>query len=94
VQRLLDRIWPRSRPAQDPFTVAVLQALEPAQDYARSHGGQIRLVSADEATGVVQIRLRGACASCPLSGVTLKYGVEMRLREAIPGVKHIEVLND
>lgn len=93
VNRLLQRLWSRPTETPDAFTTAVLDALAPAQDYARSHGGQIRLVSAEEATGVVTVRLRGACASCPLSSVTLKYGVELRLRDAVPGMKHLEVLN-
>ena len=36
--------------------------------------------------GVVEVALRGACVGCPSSTVTLKMGVEARLREQIPEV--------
>ncbi len=41
--------------------------------------------------GVVYIQMRGACAGCPGSTMTLKMGIEGRLREAIPEV--IEVVS-
>ena len=36
--------------------------------------------------GVVQVVLRGACQSCPSSTITLKMGIEARLREEVPEV--------
>ena len=41
--------------------------------------------------GVVKVRLRGACGSCPSALMTLKYGVEERLKEEIPEVKSVEL---
>jgi Fe-S cluster biogenesis protein NfuA len=32
------------------------------------------------------VRLQGACGSCPSSTMTLKLGIERKLREAIPEV--------
>lgn len=58
------------------------------QAYARSHGGDIALLGVDEA-GDVKIKLRGTCVHCPLSAVTLKAGVEDRLRQSVPGVGKI-----
>jgi Fe-S cluster biogenesis protein NfuA len=40
-------------------------------------------------TGVVKVRLMGACGSCPMSQLTLKRGVEARLKAKVPGVKEV-----
>lgn len=58
------------------------------QAYARSHGGDIALLGVNHA-GDVKIKLRGTCVHCPLSAITLKAGVEDRLRELVPGVGKI-----
>jgi Fe-S cluster biogenesis protein NfuA len=42
--------------------------------------------------GVVEVVLRGACAGCPSSAQTLKQGIELRLREAIPEVRGVVAL--
>lgn len=47
-------------------------------------GGDIQLVDYDAETGVVKVRLEGACRGCPMSKVTLKMGVEMALMDAFP----------
>jgi Fe-S cluster biogenesis protein NfuA len=62
---------------------AVLDEIRPA---LRSDGGDVELVGFDESDGVVQLRLLGACDTCPISAVTLKAGIEKRLRTAIPEV--------
>lgn len=60
----------------------------------RSDGGDIELVSVDE-TGLVRIRLSGACAGCPASLMTVQLGVEARLREVVPEVRAvIDVTNE
>lgn len=45
-------------------------------------GGDLQLIGI--ADGEVQVRLRGACASCPASTLTLKAGVERTLNDAFP----------
>ncbi|MHB8922054.1 MAG: NifU family protein, partial [Thermoleophilia bacterium] len=42
--------------------------------------------------GKVTVRLTGACGSCPMSQMTLKMGVEQRLREEIPEVSVVEAV--
>jgi NFU1 iron-sulfur cluster scaffold homolog, mitochondrial len=39
--------------------------------------------------GVVTLHLRGSCSSCPSSVMTLKMGVENRLRSVIPEIKEV-----
>ena len=55
----------------------------------QADGGDIELV--DIQGGVVKVRLRGACGSCPSALMTLKYGVEERLKEEIPEVESVEL---
>lgn len=54
----------------------------------QADGGNIELV--DVVDGVVQVRLKGACAGCPGAQMTLKMGVEKALKEEIPEVKTVE----
>jgi Fe-S cluster biogenesis protein NfuA len=51
-------------------------------------GGDIELVDVDE-DGIVKVRLKGACGSCPMSQMTLSMGVERKLKEEIPEVKGV-----
>jgi len=63
----------------------VLDTIRPA---LQADGGDIGLV--DIVDGVVKVRLRGACGHCPMSQMTLKNGVEARLKELIPEVVAVE----
>lgn len=53
-------------------------------------GGDILFDHFDEATGVLRLRMRGACAGCPSSSATLKAGVEQMMRHYIPEVTSVE----
>ena len=53
-------------------------------------GGSIELV--DVADGVVKVRLKGACAGCPMSQMTMANFEEQRMKEAIPGVTKVEAV--
>lgn len=50
-------------------------------------GGDITFVSYKE--GIVTLNLRGACSSCPSSIMTLRMGVEQRLRQVVPEIKEV-----
>ena len=39
--------------------------------------------------GILTLRLQGACSTCPSSVMTLKMGIENRLREDIPELKEV-----
>ncbi len=38
---------------------------------------------------ILEIHMRGACAGCPSSQATLKDGIEVRMKELIPGLKEV-----
>ena len=64
---------------------AVLETVRPA---LQADGGDVELVEVT-AEGVVKVRLKGACGSCPMSTMTLKMGIERALKEKVPGVKEV-----
>jgi Fe-S cluster biogenesis protein NfuA len=53
-------------------------------------GGDILFDGFDEETGVLTLRMRGACAGCPSSSATLKAGVEQMMRHYVPEVTRVE----
>jgi Fe-S cluster biogenesis protein NfuA len=67
----------------------VLDAIRPA---LRSDGGDVELIDYDEDEGIVQLRLMGACGSCPVSMMTLRQGIERRLMMAVPQVRGVHAL--
>jgi Fe-S cluster biogenesis protein NfuA len=54
-------------------------------------GGSIELVSVEN--GVVTVRLKGACAGCPMSQFTLVNFVEATLKDKIPEVKEVRAVS-
>jgi Fe-S cluster biogenesis protein NfuA len=63
----------------------IIDEIRPA---LQADGGNIELIEVGE-DGVVKVRLMGACGSCPMSQLTLKRGVEARLKAKIPEVKEV-----
>jgi Fe-S cluster biogenesis protein NfuA len=53
-------------------------------------GGDITFHSWDHEQGIVRLNMRGACAGCPSSTLTLKQGIENMLRHYIPEVNAVE----
>lgn len=68
------------------------KTLDTLRPYIASHRGQVEVVDFDEADGVLLLRLGGTCHGCSASAVTLKQGIETRLREMVPEVRHVEAL--
>lgn len=53
-------------------------------------GGDIEYRGYNEETGIVKLRMQGACSGCPSSSVTLKSGIENMLMHYVPEVKGVE----
>lgn len=88
IARLLGREEGSASVEHGPLYPQVKDAMREVQAYARSHGGNIDLVGVNE-EGDVKIRFRGTCVGCPMSSLTLKLGIEERLRILVPGVKKV-----
>ena len=68
----------------------ILEVLSSIRPAIRADGGDIELVDFDRETGRVDIRMVGACYACPMSMMTLKAGIEQRLRMIVPEVRTVE----
>ena len=66
----------------------VEDALETIRPALQADGGDIELVGVDE--GIVTVRLMGACSGCPMAQMTLKQGVEARIRQLVPEIERVE----
>ena len=53
----------------------------------QADGGDVELIAVEN--GTVKVRLKGACGGCPMSRMTLKQGIERRLKEKVPAVKEV-----
>jgi Fe-S cluster biogenesis protein NfuA len=80
----LDAAMDDPRALTIPNVERVLDELRP---YLMADGGNVEIVEIDGP--VVKVRLQGACGSCPSSTMTLKMGIERKLREAIPEVNEV-----
>ena len=65
----------------------VEKAIDEIRPFLQADGGNIELIDVQE--GIVKVKLVGACGSCPMSQLTLKRGVEARLKEKVPEVKEV-----
>jgi Fe-S cluster biogenesis protein NfuA len=55
-------------------------------------GGDIIFRGFNGKTGIVSLYMRGSCAGCPSSAITLKNGIENMLRHYIPEVSAVEAV--
>lgn len=86
VERVVDHLDAIPKPGLDtPEGRAVKQVLdEQINPSVASHGGHIALVDVQGDT--VFIRLEGGCQGCGMADVTLKQGVEVAIKQAVPSI--------
>lgn len=70
----------------------ILEVLDQIRPALHADGGDVEFLGFDEDEGVVQLRLMGACDSCPISMLTLKEGIERRIRSTLPEVTEVVAL--
>jgi Fe-S cluster biogenesis protein NfuA len=68
------------------------RTLDTLRPYIASHRGQVEVIDFDEGEGRLLLRLGGSCHGCSASSVTLRQGIEQRLRELVPEVKSVEAV--
>lgn len=72
-------------PEDDEITIQIKELLETrVRPAVAQDGGDIVFQSFDD--GIVYLQMRGACAGCPSSSMTLKMGIENMLKHYIPEV--------
>ena len=65
----------------------VEKVLDELRPFLMADGGNVEVVELDGP--IVKVRLQGACGSCPSSTMTLKMGIERKMRESIPEVSEV-----
>ena len=65
----------------------VEKVLDELRPFLMADGGNVEIAEIDGP--IVKVRLQGACGSCPSSTMTLKMGIERKLREMIPEVSEV-----
>jgi Fe-S cluster biogenesis protein NfuA len=70
----------------------VERVLDEVRPGLMADGGNVALHEIDGL--VVILKLQGACGSCPSSTMTLKMGIETRLRDKIPEILEVEQILD
>jgi Fe-S cluster biogenesis protein NfuA len=66
----------------------VKKALDDIRPNLQADGGDVELVNISD-DGVVSVKLKGSCAGCPMSQMTLKMGIEKYLKKVVPEVKEV-----
>ncbi len=67
------------------------EALDEVRPYIESHGGALELVAVED--GVISVRMAGSCHGCAASAMTLRRGIEEKLRERLPWFKEVVALD-
>nr|PNR57956.1 hypothetical protein PHYPA_004950 [Physcomitrium patens] len=80
----------------DDETVAMIKELletriRPA---VQDDGGDIEYRGFDPESGIVSLKMQGACSGCPSSAVTLKSGIENMLMHYVSEVKGVQEVHD
>jgi Fe-S cluster biogenesis protein NfuA len=68
------------------------RTIDTLRPYIASHRGTVEVIDFDAADGVLLVRMGGTCHGCAASTVTLKQGLETRLRQMVPEVRHVEAV--
>ena len=66
------------------------EALDEIRPYIEGHGGELELVDVQD--GVISVRMSGACNGCAASAMTLRRGIEGKLRERLDWFKEVVAL--
>ena len=56
----------------------------------QADGGDVEFVAIEE--NIVKVKLTGACGGCPMSRITLKRGIETRMKQAFPELESVEAV--
>ncbi len=67
----------------------VEEALSGIRPALERDGGNVELIEITT-DGIVKVKLVGACSGCAMSKITLKQGIEARLKELIPEITAVE----
>ncbi len=70
----------------------IKSALEEIRPHLQMDGGDVEFISFDERSGILKVKLQGACHGCPMAPVTLQDGIGRIIKEKISEVKEVEAV--
>lgn len=68
----------------------VKKTLDEIRPLLQADRGDVELIAVED--GIVKVRLIGACSGCAMAKLTLKMGIEKKLKEKIPQIKSVEAV--
>ena len=68
----------------------VQKALEELRPNLQADGGDVQFVAVEK--GIVKVKLKGACAGCPMSSMTVQWGIENFLKKKVPEILKVEAV--
>ena len=68
---------------------ATIDTLRP---YIASHKGSVEVIDFDPVEGHLLLRMGGTCQGCAAATITLKHGIETRLKQSVPEVRTVEAV--
>jgi len=68
----------------------VEKAIEELRPHLQADGGDVELFGVEN--GIVKVKMKGACADCPMSAMTLHRGIENFLKKKIPEIVRVEAV--
>ncbi len=80
-------------PASGPDLLERIEhTLDTLRPYISSHRGSVEVVDFDESQGLLLLRLGGTCHGCSAATITLKQGIESRLKQLVPEVRSVAAI--
>lgn len=76
----------------DPLFERVREVLRRLSPTLGVDGGGVELVAVEK--GAAYIRLTGACIGCPGADITLRYGIESAVTEAVPEIERVVTVEE
>jgi Fe-S cluster biogenesis protein NfuA len=73
---------------EDTLFKKVQDALDNVRPYLVADGGNVELIDVKD-DGVVELKLQGACGTCPMAQLTLRMGIERELKRQVPEVQEV-----
>jgi Fe-S cluster biogenesis protein NfuA len=67
----------------------IANSIEQLRPYLQKDGGDVEFVDYDIESGILKVRLMGACRGCPYSQMTLAQGIKRTLKQNFPQLQDV-----
>ena len=70
----------------------IKKVLDEVRPHLQMDGGDVEFIDFNEDSGVLSLKLQGACHSCPMSQLTLQDGIGRAVKAKVKEVKEIKAV--